>query len=192
MALALWFITRPHKDRPKIKLTTREAAEIRKQMQIEAKNFPKPKGNIPWNKGKKIWSDEQKQQIGQLNRDRGRQSKETINKRVSKIKGQKRTTEQCHNIGNARRGQKWSEEQKQQMSIKRKGKPSPKKGIRTGLTGKKSKSSLTWHIMHKTGQTETVIGLREWCDVNNLNYAAVWKASNEKRWVKNKYYISLK
>jgi len=190
MCLALWFITRSHKDRPDIKLSTRQAAKIREDMVNVQKSLPKPKGRIPWNKGKKIWSAKQKREIGQRNRDNGPQSAATIEKRAVKNRGQKRSPEQCQKIGNARRGSKHSAETKQLMSIVRKEKPSPKKGIKTGLTGDKSVTSKSWNILYKNGKEESITGLREWCSTNNLNYKSVWKAAMDNRWFKNNYYIT--
>jgi hypothetical protein len=66
------------------------------------------KGRIPWNKGKKIWSDEERQQIAERNRLRGPQSQETISKRVSKNTGKKRSDEQRKRSSDAQKGRRLS------------------------------------------------------------------------------------
>jgi hypothetical protein len=73
------------------------------------------KGRIPWNKGKQIWSEEEKIKIGERNKARGPQSAETIAKRVEKTTGKKRTDEQKQRSSDAQKGRELTEEHKAKL-----------------------------------------------------------------------------
>lgn len=80
------------------------------------------KGRIPWNKGKQIWSEEDRKRIGEVNRLRGPQSDETIAKRVSKTTGKVRTDEQRKRSSDAQKGRKLTPEHIQKLKhARRKG-----------------------------------------------------------------------
>ena len=91
----------------------RQSAEVRKQISNAGK------GRVPWNKGKKIWSEEEKIQIGERNKARGPQSAETINKRISKTTGKVRTAEQRKRSSDAQVGRTLTEEHKAKLRIAR-------------------------------------------------------------------------
>lgn len=83
----------------------------------------KMKGNTPWNKGKEMWSDEERTEIGKRNTARGPQSEETIQKRVAKNKGKKRTEETKKLTSNSCKGRIHSNDSRKKMSAAKKGKP---------------------------------------------------------------------
>lgn len=88
----------------------RQSEEVRKKISEAGK------GRIPWNKGKQVWSDEDKKRIGEQNRSRGPQSAETISKRVSKTTGKIRTEESKQKTSATLKGRQFSEETKKKMS----------------------------------------------------------------------------
>lgn len=77
------------------------------------------RGRIPWNKNKQIWSDEERKRIGERTKMRGPQTQETIQKRVNKLRGQKRTPEQCENISKSQKGRPLTESHKQSLRGRR-------------------------------------------------------------------------
>jgi hypothetical protein len=87
----------------------RQSAEVRKKISEAGK------GRIPWNKGKRMWSEEDKKRIGELNKARGPQSKETIAKRVAKTTGKIRNDEQKKRSSDAQKGRKLTEEHKAKL-----------------------------------------------------------------------------
>jgi len=87
----------------------RQSEEVRKRISEAGK------GRTPWNKGKQIWSDEEKIQIGERNKARGAQSAETIAKRVAKITGKVRTEEQKKRASDVQKGRKLTEEHKAKL-----------------------------------------------------------------------------
>jgi len=87
----------------------RQNAEIRQKIREAGK------GRIPWNKGISMWTEEEKQQIGERNKLRGPQSAETISKRVSKITGKKRTDEQRKRSSDSQKGRKLTQEHKEKL-----------------------------------------------------------------------------
>jgi hypothetical protein len=89
----------------------RQSEEVRKRISEAGK------GRIPWNKGKKIWEEEDRKRIGELNRSRGPQSKETISKRVAKNTGKVRSDEQKQRSSDAQKGRKLTEEHKAKLKI---------------------------------------------------------------------------
>jgi hypothetical protein len=76
----------------------------------------KGKGRIPWNKGKKIWSEQDRKRIGQQNKNRGPQSAETIRKRTEKNTGKVRTEETKLKTSEKLKGRVFSEESRRKMS----------------------------------------------------------------------------
>ena len=87
----------------------RQSEEVRKKIGEAGK------GRIPWNKGKKMWTEEDKKRIGELNRSRGPQSKETIAKRVAKTTGKIRTDEQKKRSSDAQKGRTLTEDHKAKL-----------------------------------------------------------------------------
>ena len=77
------------------------------------------KGRVPWNKGKQIWSNEERKTIGERNRQRGPQSSETIAKRILKTTGKKRTDEQKTRSSVAQKGRKLTDEHKAKLKAAR-------------------------------------------------------------------------
>ena len=76
-------------------------------------------GRVPWNKGKSMWSEEERKLIGIRNSQRGPQSAETIKKRVDKNTGKKRTEEQKRNLGRSKKGRSLTEAHKETLRGKR-------------------------------------------------------------------------
>jgi len=85
----------------------RQSEEVRQRISDAGK------GRIPWNKGKKIWNDEERALIGE--RNRGPQSSETITKRVAKNTGKVRTDEQRKRSSDAQKGRKLTDEHKAKL-----------------------------------------------------------------------------
>jgi len=131
-------------------------------------------GRIPWNKGKKIWSEQDRKKIGERNKQRGKQSRKTIAKRVQKNTGKKRSEEQRSNIGKSQKGKVMSQEVREKMS---------KAAIKRGFNGY---GFLKGNIPHNaksykikntvTNQIFEILSLRKWCIENNLPYGTVWNA----------------
>jgi len=94
----------------------RQSEEVRKRIGEAGK------GRIPWNKGKSVWSKEERKRISEQNKMRGPQSAETIAKRVSKTTGKTRTAEQRKRASDAQIGRKLTEEHKAKLrEARRKG-----------------------------------------------------------------------
>ena len=89
----------------------RQSAEVRKRISEAGK------GRIPWNKGKTIWNEEERKQIGERNKLRGPQSEETIAKRVAKNTGKIRTVDQKERSSVAQKGRVLSEDHKEKLKI---------------------------------------------------------------------------
>ena len=147
-------------------------------------------GAIPWNKGKTIWDDDDKERIGNQNRSRGPQSTETISKRVKKNIGKKRTIEQIQNLKNGRwcgenNGWKHTDKSRSKMSTAR------KDGLNSGKIvphnrGLKMDAPIIdaeyWHITNTEIGMDTVIySLRKFCESNGLKYGTLWKCAKEGR-----------
>jgi NUMOD3 motif len=98
----------------------RQSEEVRKRIGEAGK------GRIPWNKGKQVWSKEERKRISEQNKLRGPQSVETISKRVSKNIGKKRTDEQRKRASDAQKGRKLTPEHIEKLKIAR------RKGIQEG------------------------------------------------------------
>lgn len=91
----------------------RQSEEVRRQIGLASK------GRIPWNKGKKVWSEEDRIRIGEQNKSRGPQTEETIAKRVRKTTGKLRTAEQKERSSLAQKGRKLTEEHKEKLRLAR-------------------------------------------------------------------------
>lgn len=91
----------------------RQCEEIRKKIGEAGK------GRTPWNKGKKIWSEEQRKLISNRNKERGPQSKETIAKRVAKTTGKIRSEEQKERASIAQKGRRLTPEHKEKLKAAR-------------------------------------------------------------------------
>lgn len=114
----------------------RQSEEVRKVI------GEKGKGRIPWNKGKHIWSSEERKLIGDRNKARGPQSKQTIEKRVAKLLGKKRTEEQRIKISKSQKGKTLTENHK--LSLK---------GKRPNITAH-NKDKNSYMFIHVTGIIE--------------------------------------
>jgi len=155
----------------------RQSKEVRKRISIAGK------GRIPWNKGKQIWSPQDRVKIGERNRERGNQSKETVAKRVTKNVGKKRTEEQKKNIGAAQKGKIVSQKAKENMSKAAKKRGFNGYGYKKGNVPHNAKS---YKIKDKiTNQIFEILSLRNWCIENGLSYGSVWSAFNNKKVYKN-------
>lgn len=87
----------------------------RQSEQVRRVISEKGRGRIPWNKNKHIWSDEEKKRIGEFTKLRGPQSVLTIQKRVAKLRGKKRTLVQCDNISKSLSGKPFTESHKKSL-----------------------------------------------------------------------------
>lgn len=93
----------------------RQSEEVRKRISEAGR------GREPWNKGKQIWSDDERKVIGERNRLRGAQSDGTIQKRIAKTTGLKRTNEQRTTMSLAQKGRAITDEHREKISIANKG-----------------------------------------------------------------------
>jgi hypothetical protein len=98
----------------------RQSEEVRKQIGEAGK------GRIPWNKGKQVWSDEDRTKIGERNKLRGPQSAETIAKRIAKNTGKTRSNEQKKRASDAQKGRKLTPEHIEKLKAAR------RKGLEEG------------------------------------------------------------
>lgn len=73
-------------------------------------------GRVPWNKGKQMWSNEDRMRISEQNKSRGPQSAETIAKRVAKTTGKTRSIETKTKTSEALKGRVFSDETRKKMS----------------------------------------------------------------------------
>jgi NUMOD3 motif len=89
----------------------RQSEEVRKKIGAAGK------GRIPWNKGKRMWSEDDRKRISAQNRSRGPQSIETIKKRTEKNTGKVRTEESKKKTSEKLKGRVFSEETRKRMSI---------------------------------------------------------------------------
>lgn len=145
-------------------------------------------GRIPWNKGKHIWSKEERKSIGDRNRQRGKQSKETIEKRIQKNLGKKRTDEQRKNISRGQKGKIINEVSKQKMSEAAK-----KRGFNGyGFSkGHMSHNAKTYKIKDRsTNEVFEILSLRRWCQANGLSYGSVWAAFKQNKHYRNYKLVS--
>lgn len=139
------------------------------------------KGNIPWNKGKKIWSEAQRKEIGERNAARGPQSPETIKKRTDKTTGKTRTQEQKDKTSNTLKGRVFSEETKQRMSLAKKN-TTWSKSRRDSCNPDKGYKGDQWRIVDTaTNMVIIVHSLKKWCAANNLSYSMAHRFSQENR-----------
>lgn len=106
--------------------------EQRHKMSISAKNKP-PMSEITRQKlselGKRkkgyICTEEQRERLGQISRDRqfSKEEKISIGIKISKkLKGKKKSPEHCANISKGRKGVEFSKEHRQNLSLSQKGK----------------------------------------------------------------------
>lgn len=131
----------------------------------------KLKGNVPWNKGKQIWTEDQKKEIGARTTARGPQSAETIKKRVDKNTGKKRTQEQKDKTSATLNGRVFSNETKQKMSIAKQNTQWSELRRKAYDPNKGYKGDL-WHITFTaTNTVEIIHSLKKWCAVNKLSYS---------------------
>lgn len=127
-------------------------------------------GRIPWNKGKQIWNEEERKKIGERNKERGKQSRETIKKRVQKNTGKKRTNEQKERMSMAQKGKHISEEHAAKISKANKGRK-PWNAGQTLTDNKYKTTAKKWIICNlETKQEFSVFSLRQWCKKQGLNY----------------------
>lgn len=126
----------------------------------------KAKGRTPWNKGRAIWSDEQKLQISYNSKNRPPQSEETRQKRIQSRKGYTHSKDTVKKIREKLLGRRYSAESLNKMSAAKKGKPNGRKG-----KPHPNRSSLcqSWTV---TVDNNAVIvdDLKHWCAQHNVNY----------------------
>lgn len=147
-------------------------------------------GAVPWNKGKEMWSLEDRARIGRQNKARGPQTSDTIEKRVKKNTGKKRTAAQKQNLRNGRWGgdnSNWtpSEKSKIQMSQSRRA------GVEAGTIVPHNKGVKMdcpaigadhWRVKNLETNTEsTIYSLRKFCEANGISYGALWKCAKAGR-----------
>ena len=87
----------------------------RQSEEVRAKISEAGKGRIPWNKGKHMWTDADRMQISERNKNRGPQSADTIAKRVAKTTGKVRTDQQRLTSSLAQKGRKLTDEHKEKL-----------------------------------------------------------------------------
>lgn len=154
----------------------RQSAEVRKRIGQAGL------GRIPWNKGIAMWSEEEKTLIGERNRDRGPQSLETIEKRMSKNTGKKRSASQRNAMSAAQQGRVITEEHAAKISNATKGRTPWNLGV-TGLAPTRFKS---WKILNlETNEEVEIVNLRKWCSEKKLNYQVFHRYIKENRPYKN-------
>ena len=142
----------------------------RQSKEVREKIGKAGKGRVPWNKGKQMWSVEERKLIGERSKQRGLQSQETIAKRVMKTTGKTRTDEQKTRMSLAQKGRTISKSHAKKISNATKG----RKPWNTGktLTDIKYKTTAKkWIICNlETKQEFAVFSLRQWCKTQNFNY----------------------
>ena len=146
----------------------RQSKEVRKRISEAGK------GRTPWNKGKNIWSDEQRKKIGELTKSRGPQSPKTIAKRIAKTTGKTRTAEQRLTMTNGQKNRPpTTDDTKIKMKVSRRagileGRIVPhNKGKKTNIP---SATAKQWRIVSIDGTEELILSLKKWCEVNAINY----------------------
>lgn len=102
----------------------------------------KGRGRTPWNKNKKIWSEDERRKIGMRNKLRGPQTTHTIQKRISKLLGQKRTNIQCDNISKSLKGKTFTESHKKALQ-----------GPRPHVVAH-NRDKTKYHFVHNSGLEE--------------------------------------
>lgn len=138
-------------------------------------------GRIPWNKGKQIWNEEERKKISERNKERGKQSKETIEKRIQKNTGKKRTNEQKERMIMAQKGKHISEEHAKKISNATKGRK-PWNANKKLTDIKYKTTAKKWIIYNlRTNQKFSVFSLREWCNIQNLNYQSFHRNIKKKQ-----------
>lgn len=91
----------------------------RQSQEVRSRIGEAGKGRTPWNKGKQVWSTEDRKRIGEQTKQRGPQSEVTITKRVAKNIGKVRTKEQKQRASDAQKGRKLTEEHRNSLKGKR-------------------------------------------------------------------------
>lgn len=154
----------------------RQSPEVRKRI------GEKGKGRTPWNKGKSIWTEEQKRQIAIRNKSRGPQSLETIKKRVEKNLGKTRSIEQKKRMSASQKGRIITLEHAEKISNANKGRTPWNKGKNT----LHKTTAKTWKIINlETNDIYTVFSLREWCKLNQINYQVFHRNIKKEKPYKN-------
>jgi hypothetical protein len=149
------------------------------------------KGRTPWNKGKSMWSEAERKLIGDRNRLRGPQSKDTVSRRVQKNKGQRRTPEQKEKMRNARAllDNTFTEQTKEKMSNSARKRGYNGYGFEKGHIPHNAKRYIIKDL--DTGEIFEIISLRKWCNEHNISYGSMWKAFNENRSYKGFLQVNL-
>lgn len=126
------------------------------------------KGRIPWNKGVSMWSEKQRKEIGVRNSQREPQSAETIQKRVCKTTGKKRTEEQKVKMSQSQKGKVLSERHKNLL-----------RGSRPHITAH-NRDLISYNFIHITG-IEEYCSRHELCKKYTLNGSNISNMINGKR-----------
>src|SRR6056297_237355 len=151
----------------------RQSAEVRQRIGEAGK------GRVPWNKGKQIWTEEQRREIGRRNIERGPQSADTIAKRVAKNTGKRRSAESKAKTSAALKGRTFSSKTRQKMREAALQRGFNGYGFEKGCMPHNAKQITILDV--NTGRTFEVTGLRTWCRENNISYGGIWKAFKEGR-----------
>lgn len=151
----------------------RQSAEVRQRISEAGR------GRAPWNKGKQIWSEEQRAMIGQRNMDRGPQSDETVAKRVAKNKGKTRTNETKTKTSEAMVGRTFSDEARRKMSESAKQRGFNGYGFEKGTIPHNAVSVTIQDTL--TGVVTTASSLKQWCHEHGVSHGGMWKAFKEGR-----------
>lgn len=159
----------------------RQSEEVRKRIGESGR------GRIPWNKGKQIWDEIQRKEIGERNRSRGPQSAETIAKRVAKNTGKKRSQESLKRMRDSQKGKKLTEEHRAKL---RGARPNARVWNR-GLKLPPSATAMEWIIKNqRTGDQQVIKSLRKWCEENNINYQVMHSYTKQNKAYKD--YVAIK
>jgi hypothetical protein len=151
----------------------RQSAAVRQRMSEATR------GRTPWNKGKHVWTEEQRAMISQRNRDRGPQTAEHIAKRVAKNTGKTRSDDTKAQLSEALKGRTFTEETKHKMSESAKQRGFNGYGFEKGQVPHNAQSVQIQNIA--TGEITTAPSLKEWCREHDVSHGGAWKAFKEGR-----------
>ncbi len=155
----------------------RQSAEVRQRISAAGR------GRTPWNKGKQVWSEEQRAQMSQRNKDRGPQSAEHVAKRVAKNVGKTRSNETKAQLSEALKGRTFTEESRRKMSQAAQHRGFNGHGFEKGRVPHNAQSVQIQNT--ETGEITTATSLKEWCREYGVSHGGAWKAFREGRTFKH-------